>query len=115
MITNVHKSIVKHLRPHIKKGVSSGAYVNGEYVETLSASGVISLASFPLTFQQLRYLPEGAYNTQDRKFFEIGSGSLKKDDIILCDYGTFRINELSDRDFDGGYTVYLSKREAITE
>lgn len=110
MITNVHTAIIKHLRT-VEIYTVSGTYVSGEYTE-VTVSGTRQLGIFPLTWKELRYLPEGSYNHQDRKFYEIGSGTLNKDDIILFQNDKFRITELTDRDFDGGYAAYLGKKEA---
>jgi len=111
MITSVYTSIIKHLQT-LTIERASGVFSMGEYVET-TVSGTIELGVFPLTWKQLRYLPEGAYNHQDRKFYELGSGTLEKDDIILYQDDRFRIAELTDRNFDGGYAAFLGKKEAI--
>jgi hypothetical protein len=112
MITGVYTAIKKHLRQCTVETVS-GTYVSGEYVE-ITTDDTKNLGVFPLTFKELRYLPEGAYNHQDRKFYELGSGTLNKDDIVIFQSDRFRITELTDRNFDGGFAAYLGKKEAIT-
>jgi len=109
MITNVYTAILKHLRT-VDVMTVSGTFVSGEWTE-IKTTATKQLAIFPLTYKQLRYLPEGAYDYQDRKIYEIGSGTLEKDDIIIFQNDYFRITELTDRDFDGGYAAYLGKRE----
>lgn len=111
MITNVYKSIIKHLQS-VNVQTHSETIMQGEYIETL-VTGTKQLAVFPLTMQDLRYDTNGTYTLQDRKFYELGSGTLTpKTKIVLSD-GIYRIDQWSNRNFDGGFTVYVGKREPV--
>lgn len=111
MITNVNVAIIKHLRTLTIETVS-GVTINGEYVE-ITTSGTRQLGVFPITSEELRTLPEGMYDFDDRKFYEIGAGTLNKKSYVIFNSNKYLLNRKSDRDFDGGFTVYFGKKEAI--
>jgi len=108
MITNVYTAIVKHLQTVTISNVTESV-VDGEYVETV-VTGTKQLGIFPLTMKDLNYTPEGAYTLQDKKLYEIGSGTIAKKSILNLSDGNYRIDEWSDRSFDGNFTMYIAKR-----
>lgn len=110
MITAVYSAIIKHLQTFTVE-TESGVYVDGDYVETLTAT-TVDLASFPLTFKDLRMVPEGAYTAEDRKFFEIGEPTLNVHDVVISGSDRYRIMQITNRNNDGGFSAYIGKREA---
>jgi len=108
MITSVYTSIIKHLVP-VTVQHHSESVVDGEYVETF-VSGTVELGVFPLSMKDLRYDTNGTYTLQDRKFYELGSGTVAKKSIIQLTDGDYRIDQWSNRNFDGGFTMYIGKK-----
>lgn len=110
MITGVYQSIIKHLKSCTVE-TASGVYVDGEFVETLTES-IVDLAPFPVTWKDLKFMTDGAYTTQDKKFYELGSPSLAVHDVVILGVDRFKIMQSTDRNDDGGFSIYLGKREA---
>jgi hypothetical protein len=110
MITQVFKAIVKHLRPvQVRKFVSEN-YVKGENVRTFATPETIQLACFPITEKDLKFAPEGVYTIEDRKFYEIGSGTIPAKSEIIFNNERYEIKSFSDRSFDGNFTKYMAKK-----
>lgn len=110
MITTAYKALLKRLRTVTVYSYSE-SFVEGEWIEVLSSSGTYNVAIIPITAQQLKYLPEGVYDTQDKKFYAIGSGTITEKSIIRISGEDYRVKEINDRYHDGGFTVYFGKRE----
>jgi hypothetical protein len=108
MITRVYRAIRKHLRT-VTVNQHSEAKVDGEYIDTY-VSGTKQLAVFPLTLKDLRHDPNGVYTLQDKKFYEIGAGTINPKSTVVMSDGTYTIDLWSDRNFDGGFTMYVGKR-----
>jgi len=109
MITSVYQAIIKHLQS-VTVNTHSERFVEGEYIET-TASGTKQLAIFPMTLQDLRFDPNGVYTLQDKKFYELGSGTVNLKSTVSLSDGTYMIDQLANRNFDGGFTVYIGKRQ----
>ena len=108
MITRVYRAIIKHLKS-VVVNTPTQVKVDGEFTTTY-VSGTKEIAIFPLTFKDLRYAPNGAYTLQDKKFYEIGSGTIQPKSTIELTEGTYTIDQWAGRDFDGGFAVYVGKR-----
>jgi len=112
-LTQVQRSLVRHLRDCEVSLPVSGSYVAGEWVSTGSQEPVeVKLAHFPLSFKDLKIMPEGNYTTQDRVFYQIGNAiTIPVDSEITTDGATFTIKTIKDRIFDGGFMKYVGKRK----
>ncbi len=111
MITNAYRALLKRLRT-VTVYVHSESFIDGEYVETISSSGTYQMAIIPITAKQLKYLPEGVYDTQDKKFYQIGDGTITaKSTIQITADDVYRVKEINNRYLDGGFTVYFGKKE----
>jgi len=111
MITTAYKALLKRLRT-VTVYLHSESFVDGEYVEAVSSSGTYKMAIIPITADQLKYLPEGVYNTQDKKFYEVGNGAIPEKSTIQITAGdVYRVKEINNRYLDGGFTVYFGKKE----
>jgi len=110
MITTAYTPILKHLKTYTVE-TASGVHVDGEYVETLTSS-FCDLAAFPLTAKDLRMATDGAYTSQDKKYYEVGEQSLNHHDVIVDGSDRYRIMQITDRYNDGGFVIYMGKREA---
>ena len=109
-ITSVHLAINRHLRSATIKGLVSESFVDGENVQTYAADVIKELAVFPLSNRDLRYLPEGEYTAQDRKFYELGEGTIKDKSEIEFDGIRYIVDGGTQRNFEGGFTTYVGKR-----
>jgi len=111
MITTAFRALLKRRRT-VTVLCHSESFIDGEYVESVSSSGTYEMAIIPITANQLKYLPEGVYDTQDKKFYHIGSGVIPDKSIIqITASDTYRVKEINDRYHDGGFTVYFGKKE----
>ena len=110
-ITNVHVAINRYLQNITCDIYGSETYVDGELVKTYTATGVTKkLAVFPLTNRDMRFLEQGQYTFQDKKVYEIGAGTLTDKSIITHDGSKYLIDGGTKRNFEGGYTIYISKK-----
>jgi len=114
-ITQVHIAIVRHLRPVTVDLPVSGAYVDGEYVKIESTGVSKELAIFPMNRRDLQFLEPGVYTFQDKKIYEIGSGTIPDQGIIHFDSSRYKIDGGTRRNFEGGFTTYLAKRISDSE
>jgi hypothetical protein len=113
MITRAYRALLNRLRT-VSVYQYSEKFVDCERIETLSASGTKNLCIIPITPKHLKYLPEGVYTLQDKKFYEVGSGTIAEKSIIqITETDKYRVNQIDDRYLDGGFTVYLGKKETV--
>jgi hypothetical protein len=114
-ITNVHLAINRHLRDLVVEIPQSESYVDGELV-VVSITGVNKeLAIFPLSRRDLEFLPEGEYTFQDKKIYEIGSGTVEDKSIVTFDNSKYLVDGGTRRNFEGGFTTYIAKRISDSE
>lgn len=69
-----------------------------------------SLAIFRLTFKDLRHAPEGQWNSNDIKMYEVGAATIANESVVPFESEFFRVQMISDRNKDGGFTMYWAKR-----
>jgi len=110
MITQVYKSIIKHLQPIAVKRFISEEYIDGENTRVFATSENYNLATFPMTDKDLRFAPEGVYTFEDRKFYQIGSGTIPMKSEITFSGSLYEVKSFSDRSFDGNFTKYFGKK-----
>jgi hypothetical protein len=109
-ILNPSRAIDRYLVDHLVYE-SSREYVDGENVETFPTSGSRKMAGFQLTADSLKYLPEGAYDIQDFRFYDKETAPLTERYVVERPNGSrYRIAQISDRSFEGGFNSYLAKK-----
>jgi hypothetical protein len=108
-VTNVYKSILQFLRT-VSYSTVVQSIVEGEISETVGTPSSIQLACFPITFKDLKFLPEGVYSLQDYKFYRVGSDLLALNSIVTLDGEQYRILSIEDRTFDGNFSRAYGKR-----
>jgi hypothetical protein len=108
-ITNVYKSILQFLRT-VSYSTVTQSVVEGEVTDTVGTASSIQLACFPITFKDLKILPYEEYSTQDYKFYRVGTDLLELNSIITLDGTEYRVSSLSDRTFDGNFSIYYGKK-----
>jgi hypothetical protein len=114
-VTNVHRAINRHLQNVTIDVFLSESFVNGERVENFSTGVVKKLAVFPLNNRDLFYLDSGVYTFQDKKIFEIGAGTLTDKSIMTHEGSRYIVDGGTKRNFEGGFTSYISKRISDSE
>lgn len=110
-LTAVHTAIVRHLRTVTVTPPGAEEVIGGEYVSVHGIPASMSVAVFPLTDKELRFLPEGAYTKQDVKLYEIGGRTIASKSLVATPDGdTYLVNDYVDRSFEGNFSKYLCKR-----
>jgi len=110
MITNVHIAIRRHLQTVTVKSLISESFVDGEYTPVYATGVNVQLAGFPIGRKDLNFFGDGVYTFQDRKFYEIGAGTLKDKSEITFDGDRYLIDGGTKRNREGGFTTYFGKR-----
>lgn len=110
MITNVHIAIRRHLRTMTVKSKTGESFVDGEYTPVYATGVSINLAAFPIGRRDANFFSDGVYTFQDRKFYEIGNGTLQDKSEISFDGNRYLIDGGTKRNFEGGFTTYFGKR-----
>lgn len=111
MITQVFKAIERHLRPlnvDIFRNESFDSY--GEVTQVFATGTIKELAIFPLGYRDLKYLGDGSYTFQDKKIFEVGSGTVSDKSIVHFDNDKYLIDGGTRRNHEGGFTTYIARR-----
>lgn len=92
----------------ITKG--SGHYEQGEWISGHEGTPIeLKMVVLPITPKQLKTLPEGVYTSEDKKFYLTGKPVLASDDILKFEDNQYKIGDISDRSFEGNYTIYYGK------
>lgn len=88
--------------------------------ETYNDSGILTtayssgttkkLAVFLMNFKDIQNAGEGGYTSQDKKFYEIGSPSIPLKSIINFGSEKYLTDQISDRDFEGNFSMYIGKK-----
>ncbi len=94
----------------IVKKTSVGVYVGGEWEEGSTEETSAQMVTIPVTPAQLRSLPEGRYQAGDMKFYHSGSPIFQAGDIFTLDDVKYEVKDITDRSFNGDFTLYMGKR-----
>lgn len=90
--------------------IDNGETVTGTRVEqNAKTTATKSLAIFHLEFKDLQHAPEGQWNTGDIKMYEIGPATITQESVVTFAGSDYRVMRVSDRDKDGGFTMYWAK------
>ena len=73
------------------------------------------LAIFRLGFRDLMTLPQGQYNQEDIKAYELGAKTITMESVIVFEGSEFRVVSNSDRNKDGGFTMYIAQKVGDNE
>jgi len=90
---------------------TAGAYVDGEWQESTDDPVDVRMIAIPITPAQLRNLPEGAYQAGDMRFYHRGAPAYQPGDRFIINGITYRVRDITDRSFEGNFTIYLAKRD----
>lgn len=111
-VTNVSRALTRYLRPVSVKLKGIDSIVKGKVIPTFATPVMVALAHFPLTPKDLKYLPEGVFNFQDRVFYEVAPGILSQGSIAIIGSDSYLIQQTSDRTFEGGFVEWIGKKQA---
>lgn len=110
-LTGVSTAITRHLRTCTVTPVGTEQLIGGEYVTAGGVPVEMSLAMFPLSDKELKFLPEGAYTKQDIKLYEIGGRTIEPKSLVATPDGdTYMVNDYVSREFEGNFSKYICKR-----
>lgn len=87
----------------------------GRITENNQLQTTKTLAIFPLTFQDLRNLPDGQYTTEDIKIYEVGTPTIPTESVVKYNGKSYRVMMVSDRNKDGGFSMYVAKKTGDLE
>jgi len=106
-LSSVIRRRLKDYTVEIPSGV--GQIINGRYVET-PVIGQKKLFIIQLTYELLKFLPDGAYTIKDIKVYEVGKPSLQTGCIIHYKGSRYEVSSEADREKDGNFSSYFAKR-----
>jgi hypothetical protein len=84
--------------------------VNGELTPGNQLETTKTLAVFKLTFRDLQASPEGQWTMEDVKVYELGDPTIPMESVLAIGTKRYRFTMLSDRDKDGGFSMYWAKK-----
>jgi len=110
-LTAVATSLKRHLRTCTVTPPGTEQTIGGEVVRTPGTPVSMSLAVFPLSAKELKFLPEGVYTKQDVKLYEMGGRTIQPQSTVETPDGdSYLVNDYTDRSFEGNFSKYLCKR-----
>ena len=115
MVTNVHIAIRRLLRTVTIKSFQSESFVNGEYTPVYATGVSVQMAVFPIGRRDANFFSDGEYTFQDRKFYEIGAGTINDKSEITFDGEHYLVDGGTKMNFEGGFTTYFGKRISDSE
>lgn len=89
--------------------------VGTRVVQNAKTTETKSLAIFHLEFKDLRHAPEGQWNTGDIKMYEVGAATITQESVVTFEGSDYRVMRVSDRNKDGGFTMYWAKLIGVNE
>lgn len=101
---------IDELLENVTYSTVSQTEVDGEIIETISTTETLQLACMPITFKDLRYLPEGVYSLQDYKFYRTGDSLLELNSIVTFSGTQYKIGAVSDRRYHGNFSISYGKK-----
>lgn len=107
--------MLKHFRGEtrevsvIKK--SQGMYVRGEWTETEAEPVPVTMLVRSISPERTRHLPEGKYTAEDKRFYKEGAPEYESGDIIIDKDINYEVMDITDRNDEGGFTIYFGKRQ----
>jgi len=110
MITNVHIAINRHLQSVTVDRYHTESYVDGELTPVYVTGVSVDVAVFPIGRRDLDFFPEGTYTFQDKKFYQVTSGTITDKSIITVGDDRYKVDGGTIRIFEGGYVTYFGKR-----
>lgn len=94
----------------VVKKTTVGVYVDGEYSPGSDAEESVQMIAIPITPAQLKNLPEGAYQAGDMRFYHKGEAMYSAGDVFTVGGVSYKVRDITDRSFEGNFTIYLAKR-----
>lgn len=90
---------------------AQGQRVDGDWVAGAATDVPLEMICIPITPAQLKRLPEGKYQAGDMRFYRQGMPAFKDGDVVTYRSVRYQISDITDRELDGNYTMYLAKRD----
>lgn len=94
----------------VVKKTTVGVYVDGEYSPGSETAETAQMITIPITPAQLKNLPEGAYQAGDMRFYHKGEAVYSPGDVFSVGGVDYKVRDITDRSFEGNFTIYLAKR-----
>lgn len=96
--------------------IDNGETITGTRVQhNAKTTATKTLAIFKLTFKDLMHAQEGQWDSQDIKIYEVGNGTITLESVVTFESSDYRVKMISDRDKDGGFTMYWAKLIGLNE
>ena len=92
------------------KKTTVGVYVEGEYTPGAETTETAQMVVIPITPTQLKNLPEGAYQAGDMRFYHKGRSVYAAGDVFEVGGVRYMVRDVTDRSFEGNFSMYLAKR-----
>ena len=89
---------------------SKGQYVGGEWVPNNDGEVETEMIVRPVTPSSAKMFPDGTYISEDKRFYAIGAPIYAQKDVIVFGNNRYSIKDITDRSFEGNFTIYFSKR-----
>jgi len=101
---------LKMLMANYSLSRKSQSYVNGELVDVMSEPETIFCAVIPLGAKELRNLPEGEFDSEDKTIITDGSIDLALGDQVTAFGGVFEIRRKTDVSDIVNLKTYVGKK-----
>lgn len=105
----------RRLRAYVVRLNTGDIESNGRVTESNQLETTVQLAIFPMSFQDLKNFPEGQYTTEDIKIYEVGAPTITEESVVVFNNKQYRVMMISDRDKDGGFSMYVAKKTGDLE
>ncbi len=102
--------IQEHIQSYVVRLDTGVTESGGRSTKNIQQTVSRDLAIFRLGFRDLMTLPQGQYNQEDIKAYELGGKTITMESVIIFEGSEFRVVSNSDRNKDGGFTMYIAKK-----
>jgi len=102
--------IQEHVQSYVVDLYTGETMADGRVQEGIQQQVAKDLAIFRLRYRDLMALPQGQYTSEDVKAYELGNGTIPIESVITFEGSKFRVDQVSDRNKDGGFTMYIAKK-----
>ena len=107
--------IAEHIQSYVVRLDTGVTESGGRATKNIQQTVSKDLAIFRLGFRDLMTLPQGQYNSEDIKAYELGGKTITMESVIVFEGSEFRVTSNSDRNKDGGFTMYIAKKTGDNE
>jgi len=107
--------IQEHVATYVVRLDTGETDSGGRAQRNLQQETTKDLAIFRLGYRDLMSLPQGQYSSEDIKAYELGAKTITLQSVIVFEGSEFRVTSNSDRNKDGGFTMYVAKKVGDNE